>query len=375
MTNPFPSGAIPINPVNVGTTGVMEDKGPQQFFQMLIAGMKAMETREQLALERKRLGQAQADFELRSKAQGPALEGQRLDNEKKKRGFKEEDATLTAREEAHRIFTGVLPQINDPEAIGATIAGIKDGQVGRFFYDLVQEHFTTMNAAKPNFDFKTSPSATGHEYVGLNPQDPTKPVRTGVAAPNPNAPDIRIPAVTEREKASVAIMTATANATINRLETADPTIPQRLAQRLRNSRAVVGAIGKRIAGYSTDDLAILQEQQIEQSLQDDPALLEYYQSQKAYLGPTMFGLSGKVITGRDYTTQAPTFFAMGASNPATLAARRKARAQRIRGFAMEAGDAMNERMAELTEPEEYGYGPPKPKRKYRDDNPYPHEGP
>lgn len=349
---------IPIQTPQIGPTAVLPANGP---LEQIVSGFNviqlALQKRAELQQAQQELAQRREQFELNRKLIGTQIAGAELDQEKKKRDMKAEEDRLVARSDALRIFTGSIPELNTPEGIGQVIAGIKDPLVAAEFYTLLQESQKANAAVAPNYQFRDAgtPSGTGTEVVAFDPRNPTKPVRTGV----PGAPDAgarRIPVVTEREKASVAIMTAAANATINRLETADPTIPSRLAKKLRDSRAIVGTLAKRLAGMSADDIALLQEQQIEQKLSEDPALLEYYQAQKAYLGPTLFGLSGKVVTGRDYTTQAPTFFAMGASNPQVLTARRKARAQRTRSFAIEAGDAMAERLAELQNPEEYGFG-------------------
>jgi hypothetical protein len=67
-------------------------------------------------------------------------------------------------------------------------------------------------------------------------------------------------------------------------------------------------------------------------------------------------LSGKQVTAREFAMQAPPYFSMGGSNPQVLAARRKARATRTKGFMAEAGDAMAERMPEVADPQEYGLG-------------------
>lgn len=368
---------IPIAPVNIGTQGQVQ-ANPQQerFFQMLLAGMQAVQSREELDLARKRLGQQRAEFELRAKGSDKDLETVRLRNEQLKRQFAEEDANLTAKDEALRIFTGSLPQLSDSQGIGTVIAGIKDPRVAGFFYDYLRQHQTAISAG-PSFEFKPTPdttSPTGYGYTALNPKKPTEHVRTGVPAVDPNEPTRRVPVITEREKASGAIGAAQANAIINAMETADSTIAARVARKVANRRALLGAVAKRLAGVPEDDIAIAQEAQIEQGLTPDE--LQYYQGQKQYLSNVIAALSGKTVTAREYVMHAPAYFSMGGTTPQVTLARRKARAQRVVGFIKEAGDAMTERLPELATPEEYGLGPPpQPKRKYRSENIYVPRGP
>ena len=162
--------------------------------------------------------------------------------------------------------------------------------------------------------------------------------------------------VPEREKASAAAATIRANAIINRLEAADPTIGARVAQKAAARRSIIAALGRRLGGISDEQAQNLIESQIEQSM--TPEELEYYVGTKEWLGGALPGLSGKAVTAREWVIQAPRFFSLGAANPATTKQRRGARATRSRGFALEAGPAMQEWLPGLQDLDlsEYGLG-------------------
>lgn len=343
---------IPIQTPQIGTTGVVQP-GPN-LGELIV---HALQKRQELEQARQELTQRREQFELNKKIAGSQLAGAELDQEKKKRDFKAQDEDLVAQDEALRIFTGGLAQANDPQAWGRIVAGVKDPRVATHLMSRLQEMVTLQNAMRPpapNFQFReTGTSTGGTEIVGFNPQNPTETIGTGRAGP-PAAETRRIPVVTEREKASAAIGAAQANAIVNRLEVADPGIAARVAKRVAAYRAGLSAVGKRLLGASPEEIALEAESQIEQSM--SPEELQFYQASKQWLSSVLPGLSGKQVTAREYIMQAPPYFSMGATNPQVAAARRKARATRTKGFIFEAGDAMNERLQELVDPQEYGLG-------------------
>lgn len=368
MTAP---GAIPINQPNIGTTGVLERPQVSPGLQLIL---QALQRRQELNLQRQKLVQDREEFELRKKIAGTQMEGMELENEKKKREFKEHEEDLAAQDEALRVYTGSLPQLGDSQGIGTVIAGIKDPKVAGHFYTLLQSGIQAANAVTPNQEIRVSPGQTpsGFEYVGINPRDPTKHTRTGVAATDPNAPQGRVPIVTEREKASAAVGAIRANEIINRIERTDPNIGARVAQKVAVRKSVISGLMRRLAGTSQEDATLLAESEIEKSM--SPQELEYYVAAKQYMSATIPGLSGKQVTAREYAMHAPSYFSMGSSNPGVIASRLKARNTRIRGNIKEAGDAFAERLQELSDVDltPYGIGTtvqPKPKR--RKENPYP----
>lgn len=349
---------IPFQTPQIGTTGVVQAPNPVE---QLVSGFQvvqlALQKRQELEQARQELAQRREQFELNKKIAGSTLAGMELDQEKKKRDMKAAEDDLAAQSEALRVFTGSIPELGNPQGIGHVIAGIKDPKVAAHFFTLLQAGLTTQNLSAPNQEIRPSPNPTspsGYEYIGINPRDPTQTVNTGRAAPNPNVPTQRIPVVTEREKASAAVGAAQANAVVNRLEASDPGIAARVAKRVAAYRAGLSAVGKRLLGASPEDIALAAESQIEQSM--SPEELQFYQASKQWLASVLPGLSGKQVTAREYIMQAPPYFSMGATNPQVMTARRKARATRTRGFIFEAGDAMNERLQELPDPQEYGLG-------------------
>lgn len=332
-----PPLTIPINPVHTGTTGVVERP---QISPGIALILHALQQRQELGLARQKLAQDQQEFELRSKIAGTQLEGMKLENEKRKRDFKQQDEDLAAQDEALRIYTGSLPQLGDPQGIGTVIAGIKDPKVAAHFYTLLQEGQKVMGAVTPSYEIR--PGAT--EYVGINPKKPTDTVPTGVKVPI-DAASRRIPVVTEREKASAAVGAIRANALINRLDTTDPTIGARVAQKAANRKSIISGLMRRLTGTSQEDANLLAESQIEQSMTPDE--LEYYVAGKQLLSSILPGLSGKQVTAREYVMHAPAYLSLGSTNPRVIQSRAQARSTRIRGFIAEAGEAMAERIPEL----------------------------
>lgn len=154
---------------------------------------------------------------------------------------------------------------------------------------------------------------------------------------------VRQPQVTEREKASAAVAADAANAIINRLEDADPSIGPRVARKAALRRSIVAGLGRRIAGISDEQAQMQIESTIEQSMTPDE--LEYYAASKDYLGSVLPGLSGKAVTAREWVIQAPRFFSLGATTPGVGRNRRQARQQRIDSFYTEAGQAAPPRTA------------------------------
>lgn len=337
---------------------------------------RALQQRQELEMARQQLRRQQEQFELNKRIGGAQLEGMELENAKKKKELKDAEDDLLARDQALQIFTGNLPRLGDANGVGEVIAGIKDKRIAAHFYNYLQDHMQVVNSMKPSFDIV--PSGTG-QFTGINRADPSKTVNTGVPVP-PDAASRRVPVVTEREKASAAVSTIRANTTINRLETTDPTIGQRVAAKVAIRKSVIGGLMRRLAGTSQEDANLLAEQQIEQSMTPDE--LEYYVAGKQLLSGILPGLSGKQVTAREYVMHAPAYLSMGSTSPSVIAGRRKARTTRIRGFIAEAGDAMADRMAELSDVDlaEYGLAPvqqtpgttvqPKPTRKRRPENPY-----
>lgn len=347
---------IPIQTPQIGTTGVVQSPNP---LEQIASGFNviqlALQKRAELQQAQQELAQRREQFELNKKIAGTQLAGMELDQEKKKRDMRAEEDRLAARSDALRIFTGSIPELNTPEGIGQVIAGIKDPLVAAEFYTLLQESQKANAAVAPNYQFRDAGNATGtgSEVVGFDPRNPTKPVRTGVRGAPP-AETRRVPVVTEREKASAAVGAAQANAIVNRLETADPTIAARVAKRVAAYRAGLSAVGKRLLGASPEEIALAAESQIEQSMSPDE--LQFYQASKQWLASVLPGLSGKQITAREYIMQAPPYFSMGSATPQVTQNRRKARATRTRGFIAEAGDAITERLPEIVDPQEYGLG-------------------
>lgn len=337
--------------------------------------LKALDQRHELDLARQKNAREMQQFELQKRLMGTEIAGNELVNEKRKRELKDQADDLLAKDTAHQLFVGNLTRIHDMRGWGEVIANVKDKDVGAHLMEYVKDYFTT-SAAQPTQNIVTTPSATspsGYAYSGIDPRNPAAGgTGTGVAAPNPNAPTQRIPVVTEREKASAAVGAIRANAITNRLESADPTIGQRVAAKVAIRKSLVGGILRRLAGTSQEDANFLAEQQIEKSMAPDE--LEYYVAAKQWLGSVLPGLSGKQVTGREYMMQAPAYFSMGSGSPGVVANRAAARSTRTKSFASEAGDAMTERLPELQQAgidlSPYGLGPkppsrPDPSRYYR----------
>lgn len=366
MTNPIQSPNVQIHPQFTpyqGTPGV----------ELLL---QALQHRQEIGLRKKQLQREQEQFELNKKLAGPQMEGMLLENDKKKRDLKNQEDDLAASDQALQLYTGNLSRLHDDQGIGEVLAGIKDPKVATHFYRYLKAGIDISNAQAPTYDLKTSPGATGDEYVAINSRDPTKNVRTGVRAPDASdSATRRIPVVTEREKASAALGAIRANAIISRVEAVDPTIGQRVARKVAVRKSLVSGIMRRVAGTTQEDANFAAEQQIEASMAPDE--LEYYVAAKGWLGAVLPGLSGKQVTGREYMMQAPAYFSMGSGNPGVTANRAAARVARSRSFAKEAGDAMNERQAEIAELaglgidlSQYGLGPkpaarPDPSRYFR----------
>lgn len=350
---------IPINPVQIHPQFAATQQPRAPGMEVLLS---VLQHRQEINQRQQALDREMQQFELNKKLAGPQYENSVLDAEKKKRDLKTQQDDIAAQSEAHRLFAGSLTHIDDPQAMGEVVSQIKDPLVAQHFTQYLKEYWTNeglRQSAQPTFETKVAPSPTsptGFGYTAINPKNPAQNVPTGVAAPNPQAPVQRIPVVTEREKASAVIGAAQANATINQLEAADPTISVRVANKIASRKTAVGAVAKRLLGVPAEDIAAAQESIIEQSMSPDE--LAYYQAQKQFLGSVLPALSGKQVTAREYMMQAPPYFSMGASTPTVLQNRRKARAQRIRGFMAEAGDAMQERLGELVNPTEYQSGGP-----------------
>lgn len=341
---------IPIQTPQIGTTGVVQQPG---VLESLLSGFQvvqlALQKRQELEQARQELAQRREQFELNKKIAGSQLAGAALDQEKKKRDMKAEEDRLAARTEALHLFTGSIPDLNTPEGIGRVIAKIKDPLVAAEFYTFLQDAQKAQGAVTPTYELR--PSTT--EYVGINPKKPTETVRTGVPVP-PDAASRRIPVVTEREKASAAVAVIRANAMINQLEAADPTIGQRVARKAAVRKSLISGITRRLTGTSTEDANLLVESQIEQSM--TPEELQYYVAGKQLLSGILPGLSGKQVTAREYAMHAPAYLSMGSSNPAVIQSRAKARATRIRNFIAEAGEAFPERLPELQDVDLSPYG-------------------
>lgn len=316
---------------------------------------RALQQRQELEMQREQLRRQREQFELNKRIAGTQLEGMELENIKRKRELKDKEDDLLAQDTAHQLYSGNLTRINDAKGWGEVIAGVKDKRVGAHLMAYLQEHFETF--PRQSYQFRDVPgkTQTGSEVVGFNPDNPSDVQRTGVAAQDPQEPGRRIPVVTEREKASYAVGAAQANQTINRLEATDPSIGGRVARKAAVRQGMISGIMRRIVGTSSEDASRLVEQQIEQSM--TPEELQYYQAAKLFMSNTLPALSGKAITAREYMMQGPAYFSMGGVSPQVVQARRKARAGRIRGFLVEAGDAMTERQSELPDPEEYGLAP------------------
>lgn len=350
--------------------GFVETAPPNQGLGMLL---QAIQHRQRINLDKENLRREWEQFELNKKMAGPQLDSILLENEKKKRDLQDREEDLSARSEAQRLYAGgLLSHPDDDKAWGDVIAGVKDPRVATWLMTYIREGMQI----QPTYTIQKSPGQNGNEYVGIDQRNPKRTVRTGVRAPADTEPTRRIPVITEREKASAAIGAAQANSIINQLETADPTIAQRVARKVANTRTVLGAAAKRLLGTPEDDIAFQQEAQIEQAL--TPQELQYYQAQKLFLGSVLPGLSGKTVTAREFMMQAPPYFSMGGGSPGVTTSRRKARATRIRGFITESGEAMTERLGEIQDPSEYGIRaqpgvtvtPTNKPRQRRPENPY-----
>lgn len=349
---------IPIQTPQIGTTGVVTAPSA---LEQLASGYQvvalALQKRQELEQARQELAQRREQFELNKKLAGSQLAGAALDQEKKKRDLQAQEEDLRANTEALHLFTGSIPDLNTPEGIGRVLAGIKDPRVAAHFYTYLKDAQTAQLATTPNQEIRASPSPTspsGYEYIGINPRNPTQTVSTGRPAPNPNAPTQRIPVVTEREKASAAVSSIRANAMINALEAADPTIGQRVARKAAVRKSVVSGLMRRLTGTSTEDANLLAESQIEQSM--TPEELQYYVAGKQLLSGILPGLSGKQVTAREYVMHAPAYLSMGSSSASVIRSRANARATRIRSFIAEAGDAFPERLPELQDVDLSPYG-------------------
>lgn len=359
--------ALPGAP-QIGSTGLHQQPGIAEAVAPLL---HALSERRKLDLARQELQQKQQQFEIQQKMFGKQMEGMDLANELKKRELAASEKDLVARDQAIQLYTGNLPQLNNPKGVGEVIARIKDPAVAAHFYALLKEGIGITTSLTPKYDFREAGTPTGGtEIVGFNPQDPTHPVGTGRPGPPPAA-SLRIPVVTEREKASAAVSSIRANATINRFDATDPTIGARVAQKAALQKSLISGIMRRVAGTSQEDASLLAESQVEQNM--TPQELEYYVAGKQLLSGILPGLSGKQVTAREYVMHAPAYLSMGSTNPNVIAGRAKARNTRIRSFIKEAGDAFAERIPELQDVNlsAYGLGTARPAtaNKYSE-NPY-----
>lgn len=352
----------------IGSTGLHQQPGIAEALAPLL---HALSERKRLDLARQELQQKQQQFEIQQKLFGKQMEGMDLANELKKRELAASEKDLVARDQAIQLYTGNLPQLNNPKGVGEVIARIKDPAVAAHFYALLKEGIGITTALQPKQDIRVTPKpGGGYEYAGINPQT-LATQSTGLAAPDPNAPTMRIPVVTEREKASAAVSSIRANQTINRFDATDPTIGARVAQKAALQKSLISGIMRRVAGTSQEDASLLAESQVEQNM--TPQELEYYVAGKQLLSGILPGLSGKQVTAREYVMHAPAYLSMGSTNPNVIAGRAKARNTRIRSFIKEAGDAFAERIPELQDVNlsAYGLGAVKPAAasKYSE-NPY-----
>lgn len=314
----------------------------------------ALQKRQELQQAREDLARKREEFELHRKIAGTQLAGMELDNEKKKRDFKTQEEDLAAQDQALQLYTGNLPQLHDARGIGEVIARVKDPKVAAHFYSLLQQGAQAQNAATPTYQFQQAGTPTGGtEIVGFDPKNPTQTVGTGRPGP-PDAASRRIPVITEREKASAAVGAIRANAIVNRLEAADPTIGARVAGKVAVRKSIIQGIVRRVTGTSPEEANFLAEAEIEKSMTPDE--LEYYVGAKQWMGAVLPGLAGKQVTGREFMIQAPAFFSLGSGNPKVVGNRLAARTSRTRGFITEAGDAMTERLPELQDVDLSPYG-------------------
>ena len=335
---------IPIQTPQLGSTGLVP-AGPN--IVEIIA--HAIQKRQELEQARAELAQKREEFELNKKIAGTQLAGMELDQEKKKRDFKAQEEDLQAQDEALRLFTGGLAQHNDPAAWGTIIAGVKDKRVATHLMGRLSEMAALQNAT--THPSQVVPTAEG-TYGLIDTRDATTR-QTNLHVP-PDAASRRIPVVTEREKASAAVSSIRANAAINQLETADPTIGQRVARKAALRKSVISGLMRRLTGTSQEDANLLAESQIEQSM--SPEELQYYVAGKQLLSGILPGLSGKQVTAREYVMHAPAYLSMGSTNPEVVKSRARARATRIKSFMAEAGDAMAERLPELQDVDLTPYG-------------------
>ena len=356
---------IPINPVTIRPDFVER----QQVSPELKLLIQALQHRQEIDIQRQQLKKEFEQLDLNKKLAGPQAEAVMLENEKRKRDLREHEEDLVASDQALQLYTGNLPRLGDAQGIGEVIAGIKDPKVAAHFYTLVTQGIKTYNDVTPNFQFRDVPgqTPTGQEVVGFNPQDPTKPVRTGVAAQKPTEAIGRIPVVTEREKASSAVGAIQANTIVNRVEALAPDIAARVARKVALRKGIFTGIIHRLSGTSREDADLLTEQAIEQSM--DPQELEFYQAAKQWLANVIPGIAGKQMTAREYAIQAPAYFSMGGGTPTVTANRRKARITRTRGLIAEAGEAFTERIPEVQDLlGDYGIGPRSPNKRGAHDN-------
>lgn len=157
MSNP-----LQIQTPQIGTTGVVQQPNAVEQlgsgFQLI---QLALQRRQELEQKRQELLQRQEEFELNKKIAGTQLAGAELDNEKKRRDFKAQEADLAAQDEALKIFTGALPQVHDMNAWGQVIAGVKDPAVGRHLMENIRGMFDLQNTQATGR--KTAAEATGLE--------------------------------------------------------------------------------------------------------------------------------------------------------------------------------------------------------------------
>jgi hypothetical protein len=164
------------------------------------------------------------------------------------------------------------------------------------------------------------------------------------------------PQVTEREKASFAVLATHANEVVNWLEQQDPAIAARVARKAATWKTLAGGVGRRLLGASDEQVAQAAEVQVERSM--TPEELEYYSASKQYLSNVLPALSGKAVTAREFMMQAPAYFSMGSPAPEALRLKRDQRARRVRGFWKEAGPAAEERLPDVGEYDLTPYGLP-----------------
>ena len=100
---------------------------------------QALQRRQELQLAQQELAQRREQFELHKKLAGSELEGMKLQQEKQKREFQQQEDDLVARLEANQHYIASLPELDNTQGLAQVVGRIKDPAVRAHFLDFFMQ--------------------------------------------------------------------------------------------------------------------------------------------------------------------------------------------------------------------------------------------